>query len=417
MVNGIYTLDDFSVERKVLLARFDMNSPLSVDKKQLMDNTRIKYSIPTLKELSERGAKTVIMTHQGGDPEYHNYGSTRFHADIISELLKREILYVDDVCFEAAQKKIRGLKSGEILMLENVRFLAEELNIFENELKLTPEKQAETVLVRKLAPLADLYITDAFAASHRSQPSLVAFEELLPSAMGRLFEKELSSLNKILVNPKRPCIFILGGAKIEDAFMMMPKVLYEKVADYILTTGLVSNIMMLAKGISLGISSEKVLKEKNLLCFVDTAKNILQIFNDKIIVPDDFAYVFGGMRYEVDIDNLPAEYPLMDIGFKTVKKYDGIIKKAKVIFFNGPAGVFEVPETEYGTKAIMESIAKSNGFSAIGGGESISAINKYNIADKISYISTGGGALIRFISGDDLPVIIALKKSAKKFFK
>lgn len=415
MENKIYTLDDFSIEGKVVLVRFDMNSPLSLDKKELRDTTRIKYSIPTLKELSGKGAKTVIMIHQGGDLEYHNYGSTKMHANVISELLETEILYVDDVCFESAQSKIKKLKNGEILMLENVRFLAEELNLFESNLKLSPEEQADTVLVKKLAPLVDIYVTDAFAAAHRSQPSLVAFQEVLPSAMGRLFEKELSSLSSILDNPKRPCIFVLGGAKVEDAFMIMSKVLSENIADYILTSGLVSNVMMIAKGMSLGKASEEIIKSKNLMNCVDLAKDILARFGEKVIIPDDLAYISNGKRYEIQVTDLPADHSLMDIGMKTAERYDKIIKEAKVIFFNGPAGVFEIPEMEYGTKSIIQSIAESDGFSALGGGESINAINKYDVADKISYISTGGGALIRFISGEDLPVLTALKKSATKF--
>lgn len=415
MVNGIFTLDDVDVGGKTVLARFDMNSPLDPSTKLPRDITRIQYSLPTLEELSTKGAKTIILIHQGGDPEYHNYGSTEPHARIIGELLGRNILYVDDVCGEAAREKIKNLQNGEILMLENVRFLAEELNLFENKLKLTPEEQTQTLLVRKLAPLADLYVSDAFAASHRSQPSLVAFEELLPSAIGRLFEKELASLNRILQNPERPCIFVLGGAKIEDAFMMMTKVLKEQLVDAVLTTGLVSNVMTMAREIALGGPSEEIIKKRNLLGLVETAREFLAAFGDKIMLPVDFAYPLDGKRHEIDVHQLPAEHPLLDIGSKTVGQYAKRIAEAKVIFFNGPAGVFEKEETEYGTKMIMTAIARSDAFSAVGGGESISAVNKYHLGAQISYISTGGGALIRFLSGEELPVIKALKKSAQRF--
>lgn len=416
MINGIYTLDDFDVKGKTVLARFDMNSPIDPATKKPRDITRIKYSVPTLEELSKKGAKTVILIHQGGDREYHNYGSTKMQAGILSQLMGREILYIDDTCFEAAQNRIRNLKDGEILMLENVKYMGEELNAFENTVRLTPEEQAKTVLVSKLAPLADLYVSDAFAASHRSQPSLVGFEEVLPSAMGRLLETELSSLNRVLKDPERPCVFVLGGAKIEDAFMMMTTVLKNKVADKVLTTGLVSNVMILSKGIALGKPSEDFIKKRDLMNLVEESKGMLAEFGDKIVLPVDFAYAIDGKRYEVDVDKLPVDYSLTDIGSKTVAMYEQIIKGAKVLFFNGPAGVFEKPETECGTKGVLTAIAESEGFSAIGGGESLFAVAKYGLTDKINYISTGGGALIRYISeGENLPVIKALKKAAQKF--
>ena len=410
----MYTLDDFNVKGKTILARFDMNFPLDPKTRKPIDITRIEKSIPTLKELSEKGAKTVILIHQGSDIEYHNYASTKPHAKIISQLLGEPVDYIDDVCGPAAQDKIKALKNGQILMLENVRFMAEEMTLFETKLNLTPEEQAKTLVVRKLAPLADLYICDAFAAAHRSQPTLVGMEEVLPSAMGRLLEKEITSLNQLLKNPEKPCIFILGGAKIQDAFLMMSSVLENDVADLILTGGLVAQIMLLTKGILLGKPSEDLIKKKNLEEYIEKSKDILNKFGDKVKLPADFAYVSGG-RKEVEVDNLPVEYTLMDIGSKTITKYEQIINDAKTIFFNGPVGVFERTETELGTKSVLIEIAKSNAFSALGGGDSIAAINKYNLANNISYISTGGGALIRFLSGEELPVIKALKKSAKKF--
>jgi len=414
MINGMYTLDDFNLTGKTILARFDMNSPLDPKTREPIDITRIKESLPTLKELTEKGAKTVILIHQGSDIEYHNYASTEPHAKIIALMLGKPVEYIDDVCGPAAQDKIKALKNGQILMLENVRFMAEEMTLFETKLNLTPEEQAKTLVVRKLAPLADLYICDAFAAAHRSQPTLVGMEEVLPSAMGRLLEKEITVLNQLLKNPDKPCIFILGGAKIQDAFLMMSSVLENDVADLILTGGLVAHIMLLAKGILLGKPSEDLIKKNNLEEYIDQAKDILNKYEDRIELPVDLAYVSGG-REEVEVSNLPVEYTLMDIGSKTIAKYEQIIKDAKTIFFNGPAGVFEKTETEIGTKAILTAIAESSAFSIVGGGDSIAAVNKYNLADNISYISTGGGALVRFLSGEELPVIKALKKSAKKF--
>jgi len=292
--------------------------------------------------------------------------------------------------------------------------MAEEMTFFETKLNLSPEEQAKTLVVRKLAPLADLYICDAFAAAHRCQPTLVGMEEVLPSAMGRLLEKEIVSLNKLLQNPKKPCIFILGGAKIQDAFLMIDSILKNNIADTVLTTGLVTHVMLLAQGISLGKPSEDLIKKKNLEEYINESKAILNKFKNKIDLPIDLAYVSEG-RKEVEVNKLPVDQVLMDIGSNTIGKYKQIINEAKTIFFNGPAGVFEKTEAELGTKSILTAIAKSNAFSVIGGGDSITAVNKYNLADNISYISTGGGALVRFLSGEELPVIKALRKSAKKF--
>ena len=415
MINGIYTLDDFNLKGKTILARFDMNSPLDPKTREPIDITRIKESLPTLKELTEKEAKTVILIHQGSDIEYHNYASTEPHSKIISQLLGKPVDYIDDVCGPAARDKIKALKNGQILMLDNVRFMAEEMTLFETKLNLTPEEQTKTLVVRKLAPLADLYICDAFAAAHRSQPTLVGLEEVLPSAMGRLLEKEITALNQLLKNPDKPCIFILGGAKIQDAFLMMPFVLESNIADLILATGLVAQIMLLAKGVSLGKPSEDLIKKKNLEEYIDKAKDILNKYEDRIELPVDFASSASGERKEVKVSSLPVNNTLMDLGSKTIAKYEQIINDAKTIFFNGPSGVFEKEETELGTKSILTAMAKSNAFSVLGGGDSITAVNKYNLADSISYISTGGGALVRFLSGEELPVVKALKKSVRKF--
>jgi len=413
MINGMYTLDDFNLKGKTILARFDMNSPLDPKTREPIDITRIKESLPTLKELTEKGAKTVILIHQGSDIEYHNYASTKPHSRIISQLLGKPVEYIDDVCGPAAQDKIKALKNGQILMLENVRFMAEEMTLFETKLNLTPEEQAKTIVVRKLAPLADLYICDAFAAAHRSQPTLVGMEEVLPSAMGRLLEKEITALNQLLKNPEKPCIFILGGAKIQDAFLMIDSILKNNIADLVLATGLVAQVMLLAKGISLGKPSEDLIKKKNLESYIDQSKAILKTFAKQIKLPNDFAYSLSGERKEVKVSELPIDVVLMDLGQNTISEYEAIIKEAKTVFFNGPAGVFEKTETELGTKSILSAIAGSNAFSVIGGGDSIAAVNKYNLANNISYISTGGGALVRFLSGEELPVVKALKKSAR----
>ena len=415
MKYGINTLDDFNYKGKVTLCRLDLNSPYDKANNVLKDTTRIEAAIPTIKELSDKGAKLALLSHQGGDLEYENYISTRLHSDIISNLTGKFVKFIDDVCGPAARDAIANLKEGEILLLDNVRYMAEELTLFEIKLKLSADSQAKTVVVSKLAPLADLYVCDAFAAAHRSQPTLVGFEMLLPSAMGRLFEKEYEALSKIMMDPDKPCIFVLGGAKIEDAFDMMPMVLADKIADKILISGLLAQIFMLAQSIDLGSASKEIIYAKKLDIFIDKSKELLSNYRDKIIMPVDYAYTIDGKRIEVNVGAFPISYAISDIGSKTISKFKEEISKAKTIFVNGPAGVFEKPQSEPGTKEIWTSVAYSNSYSVIGGGDSITAINKYNLKDKFSYICTGGGAMVRFLSGEELPVAKALKESASKF--
>ena len=416
MIDGMYTLDDIKLTGKTILARFDMNSPLDSKTKEPIDITRIEQSLRTLKELTDKGAKTVILIHQGSDIEYHNYSSVKPHSRIISKLINKTVDYIDDVCGPAALNKIKSMANGDILMLENVRFMAEEMTLFETKLNLTPEEQARTLVVQKLAPLADYYLCDAFAAAHRAQPTLIGMEEILPSIMGRLMEKEITSLERLLKKPEKPCTFILGGAKIQDAFLMMNSIFKNGIADMVLATGLVAQVMLIAKGISLGKNSEELIKKNNLDEYIVKSEGILKEYGTKIRLPADFAYNISGKRKEIPLEELPVDsYPLMDIGTVTINNFISIINKSKTIFFNGPAGVFEDKATELGTKTLLSAIADSGAFSALGGGDTITALNKYGLSDKMSYVSTGGGALVRFLSGEELPVIKALKKSAKTF--
>ncbi|HOV79051.1 MAG TPA: phosphoglycerate kinase [Bacillota bacterium] len=414
MKYGINTLDDFCVEGKTVLCRVDINSPIDRETGALKDTTRIVRCLPTLKELSERGAKTVLMAHQGGDLEYKNFASTENHAGVLSNLLARPVGFVDDVCGPAARNRIKELRNGEILLLDNVRFMSEEMTLFETSLKLDPAAQSKTLVVRKLAPLADLYVCDAFAAAHRSQPTLVGFQEVLPSAMGRLFEEELTALSSVTENPRRPCVFFLGGAKIQDAFIMMKTVLENGTADTVLTGGLVANIMLLAAGTRLGEPSENFIFMNSLSEYIEVSQSILDRYRERVVLPSDLAFKTVD-RSEVKVEDLPVERLLVDIGHRTVEAYRKIIAAAKTIFINGPAGVFEEAQSEYGTKSIWEATVQSGAYSVIGGGDSIAAMNKYSLADKFSYVCTAGGGLVRFLSGEELPVVKALRRSAEKF--
>jgi len=406
---GIKTLDDVQVAGKTVLCRVDINEPVDKATDTLKDLTRLIACVPTLKELSDKGAKLVVMAHQGSDIEYKNYYTTAPHAKALSELMGREVKFIDDVCGPAARAAIKDLKDGEILLLDNVRFMAEEQTYFEKNLKLSHEEQAKTQVVAKLAPLADLYVCDAFAASHRDQPTLCGFEQVLPSAMGRLFEKEYTVISDLMEKPEHPSVFVLGGAKVADAFLMMQAVLGKGAADHALTGGLVGNIMLWAKGIDIGEASKGFIRKQGYEELVSVAKELLEKYGDKIVLPIDLAYVKDEQRYDVALDALPAGEMFIDVGKDTAAMYQKYIREAKTVFVNGPMGVFEKEPSELGTKAVWEALGDTEGYTVIGGGDSITATNKYEKRDAINYICTGGGALIRFLTGEELPVVKALR--------
>ena len=412
---GIHTLDDFDLKGKTVLCRMDMNQPVDKETGTLKSTARIEACIPTLKELSEKGAKTVVLIHQGSDIEYKNFYTAEPHAQVLRDLSGLPIDFIPDVCGPAALEKIRALKAGSILLLDNVRFLSEEQTLFELKLCLTHEQQAQTLLVRKLAPLADIYVCDAFAAAHRDQPSWCGFEQVLPSAMGRLFEKEYCVISELLQSPEKPCTFVLGGAKIADAFLMMESVLEKKVPDRILTGGLVANIMLAARGDSIGKASMDFIEKSNYGEFIPKAAALYKKYRDFFVLPVDAAYTENGKRKESAAGSIPDSAAITDIGTKTADLYQKIIRESKTVFVNGPMGVFEESETEKGTKAVWDALGDTKAFTVVGGGDSITATTKYGKTDDISYICTGGGALIRFLTGEELPVVKALREAAVKF--
>ena len=412
---GIHTLDEFDVSGKTVLCRVDMNQPVDRATDTLKSTARIEACAPTIRELSDKGAKLVLLAHQGSDIEYKNFYCTRPHAKVLERLLGRPVQWIDDVCGPTARQMIRDLKDGEILLLDNVRYVSEEQTLFEMKLQLTHEQQAKTLLVEKLAPLADLYVCDAFAAAHRDQPSLCGFEQVLPSAMGRLFETEYCVIYELMASPAKPCVFVLGGSKISDAFMMMETVLGSGVADTVLTGGLVGNILLAAKGEAIGQGSLDFIYKSNYGEFIEKAKTIYAKYADKIVLPADLGYVEDGARKECKIGAVPAEICAVDVGSETAKQYESIILAAKTVFVNGPMGIFEKPETELGTKTVFEALGACPGYTVVGGGDSVTAAAKYQVKDKHGYVCTGGGALIRFLTGEELPVVKALRHAAKAF--
>ena len=406
---GIRTLDELDVKGKTVLCRVDINQPVDRATGTLKSINRIRACVPTVRELSDKGAKLVLMAHQGSDIEYKNFYTTKPHAAVLTELLGREVKWIDDVCGPAAREAIRSLKEGEILLLDNVRFVSEEQTLFETKLHLTHEQQAKTLLVEKLAPLGDVYVCDAFAAAHRDQPSLCGFEQVLPSAMGRLFEQEYCTVSQVMEEPVRPCVFVLGGAKISDAFLMMQTVLSRGVADKILTGGLVGNIFLTALGENIGKGSVDFILKSNYGEYIDRAKELYAQYGEKILLPKDLAWVENGERKEAKLGSVPADIASVDIGSETAAAYREEILAAGTVFVNGPMGVFEKAESELGTKTVWQAIADTKGHTVLGGGDSITATEKYKLTEQMDYICTGGGALIRFLSGEELPVVKALR--------
>ncbi len=412
---GICTLDEFQLAGKTVLCRVDMNQPVNRATGTLNSTARIAACAPTIQELSDKGAKVVVLAHQGSDIEYKNFYTTEPHARVLAQLLQRQVQWIDDVCGPAAREKIAALQNGEILLLDNVRFVSEEQTLFELKLTLSHAQQADTLLVRKLAPLADLYVCDAFAAAHRDQPSLCGFEQVLPSAMGRLFEREYCVISELMSKPAQPCVFVLGGAKISDAFMMMRTVLDSGTADRVLTGGLVANILLAARGDEIGKGSLDFIYKSQYGAYIEVARELYEAYSDRIVLPRDLAYVEDGIRRECTVGAVPAAISAVDIGAQTAEEYCSILENAATVFVNGPMGVFERPESELGTKAVFEMLGATRAYTVVGGGDSVTAAAKYNITDKLGYVCTGGGALIRFLTGEELPVVKALRHAAATF--
>jgi len=388
----IPTMDDFDFSGKTVLLRADINSPLDPETMEIIDTSRIKRVVPTIKEILDKNGKVVILAHQGR-PGGWDFTGLEKHAEVLSHEMGDEfggkVKYVDDIYGEKARNAIKELGEGDVLVLDNVRKFEGERD------KKTAEEHSRSALVQSLAPLADIFVNDAFAAAHRSQCSLVGFIPVMPSCAGRLMEKEVKTLSKIMEKPERPCIFIFGGAKYSNAIKVIKNLLERGVADKILLGGVPGNVFA---GLVEASEEEKAEIEE-----------IMERFGDKLILPVDVAIDDGGRR-EVDVDNVGKENNIKDIGEKTMEVFGREIENASTVLLSGPMGVFENKEFEEGTKRIIEAMAYSDAFSVIGGGHTVAAAGKLGVADSISYVSTGGGSLERFLMGKKLPVIEALEK-------
>lgn len=413
----IRPMSDFDVRGKTVVFRPDINSPIDPKTKRIVNTNRIEKTVPTLDWLLERGAKVALIAHQGDTLDYQNLIPLAEHAEKLSALSGRKVAYIDDVCGPAALAAVRALAEGEALILGNLRYLAEEISTFESAVKLKASEMLGTWLVRSLAPLADLYVNDAFAAAHRNAPSMVAFQELLPTAGGIQLMEEYTALKSVMEGPKRPCVYVLGGAKISDAFDMMRKVLEDGAADQILAAGVTGLVMLIAKGIEVGRTTRAFLKERGLEEFIPEAGRLLEAWGSKYLLPVDLAFEDGGKRAELDVPSsgaLAKDVSFPDVGRKTIARFGESIARAGSVFVNGPAGMYENPLWEQGTRDIWRAIEAASGYTVIGGGDTISAAAKFTDLSKFDYVCTGGGAMVRFLAGKRLPLIEAMEKAYER---
>ena len=399
------TIDDFDIEDKTVLVRIDINSPVDPSSGIILDDTRLKLHAQTVKELSNKGAKVVLLAHQSR-PGKKDFTTLSQHAQALSDILNLRVKYTDSLFSNAAKEAIKSLKSHEILLLENARFFSEE------SLSRTPEEQSKTLLVRHLSPLIDYFVNDAFAAAHRSQASLVGFTVDTPSAAGRVMEKELTVIQDALDNVEHPCVFLLGGMKPEDSIDVMENVLSNGTADSILTTGIVGNIVLWAAGVDIGQVNKDFIASRGYGDMVEKAKELIDRFGDKVKYPIDVACDIDGQRVDIDFKEIPNK-SIFDIGVKTISYYAKEIRDAKYIFANGPAGVFEDPKFSMGTEDLINAMATSKGFTLIGGGHIAAATAGLGLEEHMSHLSSGGGACISMLAGKKLAAVEALKNSKK----
>lgn len=410
MAKSYLTMDDFDLTDKTVFLRLDINSPIDPKTGDIMDYSRFKAHLDTIRALDH--SKVVIIAHQSR-PGKKDFTPLYQHSLALAKLLKRDIKYIDGLFDSRVIEEIKKLIPGDILMLENTRFFSEEVVLADEPLEI----QKKSNIVRKLAPHMDYLVNDAFAAVHRPQPTLVAFAEEVPMLAGKLMDREISMLNKFMEYDAHPKIALFAGAKADDSIKVSKNMLEHKIVDKILTGGLVANVFLIAKGVDIGPTNLEILTKEigNYQKLVDMAKQILK--NYEVITPTDFAVNKDGKRVEIGIDELGDSRQIMDIGIDTIESYKDIIKDAKSIILNGPLGVYELPEFSDGTEEIFRAISTLPAFKVVGGGHTISAISKMGLNRKFDHISVGGGALISFLAGEDMPVIEALKRSKLKFEK
>ena len=387
------TVRDIDLKGKKVFVRCDFNVPMD-ENQNITDNTRIVAALPTIKYLLEQNCKIILASHLGRPKgEFKPEFSLKPVAKELSKLLNKEVIMANDVIGEDAMKKASELKEGEILLLENVRFHREETD---ND----PE------FAKKLASMAEVFVNDAFGTAHRAHASTAGIADYLPAVAGFLIEKELKFLGEAINNPERPLVAILGGAKVSDKIGVIDNLL-EKV-DTLMIGGGMTYTFFKAQGYEVGKSICELDK-------LDLAKDLMEKAKNKgvkLMLPVDTKV---GKEYSADTESktvksteIPADWEGLDIGEETIKLYSEELQKAKTVIWNGPLGVFEFPQFAIGTNAIAKVLADLDATTIIGGGDSAAAVKKAGLEDKMTHISTGGGASLEFIEGKKLPGIECL---------
>jgi len=390
-------MDDLDTHGRVVLVRVDLNSPMGPNG-EILDDIRFRGHIPTIEALKD--AKTVLLAHQSR-PGKQDFTTMKQHGEKLSSLLGKDVTYVDDIYGHNVRQSIQEMEIGDITLLENVRFSSEEM------LKAPVEDLAKTHLVTQLSLLCDIFLNDAFATAHRAQTSIVAFPRALTSGAGKLMEREFEMLTKALTTSQRPRLFVLGGTKADDSIKVIEHVLAKGSADKVLVTGLVANIFLAAAGVDIGPPSLDYIKSSGYGNYVEICKRLLDNYGGKIVMPLDVALNDDGKRLETPISVLPKAYPIYDIGIETIVAYSAELKTAGTVVMNGPAGVFEQKAFALGTDETLKAAAQSK-FSILGGGHIAAAARNIGIDKHITHVSTGGGACIDFLAGENLPGIQAL---------
>lgn len=383
------TIRDIDIKGKKVLVRVDFNVPLN--ETGVGDDTRIRAALPTIQYLLDGGAAVILCSHlgrpKGGpDPKY----SLRPVAEHLSSLIGKPVKFSSDCIGPEAKEAAEELKPGEVLMLENTRFHAEE-------------EKNDAEMARQLASLADLYVNDAFGTAHRAHASTEGVTHFLPAAAGFLLEKEIKYLGQVIANPQRPFVAIMGGAKISDKIGVIKNLLTR--ADAILIGGGMANTFMKAQGLAV---ADSLVEDDSL----GIARDLFEEAGGKIHLPVDMVvanqYAADAESKTLKVQDVPDGWRILDIGPETVKAFRAIIATARTVVWNGPMGVFEFPKFAEGTFGVAKAVADSAAVSVIGGGESVAAIQQSGLADKITHISTGGGASLEMLEGLELPGVAAL---------
>ena len=401
----IGTLDQIQSAGKTVLLRLDLNSPIDPATNLILDDKRFREHIPTILALEK--SRVVVVTHQSR-PGKKDFTTLEAHAEKLAQLIQRPVTYVDDIFGHCARDAIRAMRIGDVLMLENVRFSAEE------NLKLKPEDAVKTHLVRKLAQMGDLFVNDAFGTAHRSQPTMVGLPLAMRSVAGLLMEKEVTTLSRVFDDAPGPVFMVLGGTKVDDSMDVAEHMLSKKIADRVLVTGVVANVFLMAMERDIGRPSSQLLAQLGYDGEIEHARTLLGMYPETIMVPEWVAVKEEGARAEYAVDAIPGDCPVLDLGMDSIISFSNEIKNAGTVVFNGPAGLFEEKDFATGTYELLRA-ASAVEFSVIGGGHTAAVPEKIGLEKNFTHISTGGGACIEFLTGKKLPAVDALERSKELF--